>query len=187
MLVRDDAVDQRKQRVVATDAHVAPRIDGLPDLTHQDAARADALAAEHLHSAKLRVRATSVARRAAAFFMCHGALPRDLGDLHRSEGLAVTRLLARALALAELEDHELCAERLADDLALDGGACDLGLADLGLVAADHQHVVELDLVASRARKEIDADGITLGNPILLAAGADDCVGHWGPRNLAEGS
>src|SRR6188768_1630796 len=74
VLVGHRAVDQRVEREVAADADVAAGVDGLPDLANQDAAGAHFFAAVDLHTTVLGIRATTVARRAAAFFMCHYAL-----------------------------------------------------------------------------------------------------------------
>ena len=74
VLVGNRTVDQREQRVVTTHADVAARVDGLTDLANQDAASTHGLAAIHLHTTVLGIRATTVTRRAAAFFMCHYAL-----------------------------------------------------------------------------------------------------------------
>src|SRR5690349_14705249 len=91
--------------------------------------------------------------------------------------LAVPGLLARALALAELEDDELVALHFADDLTFDRGARDLGVADLRLVAADRQNVVEGHLVTGGAGQEVDSDRLAFGDSVLLSARADDCIGH----------
>src|SRR5262245_39396829 len=68
-------------------------------------------------------------------FLCAMCSALHLGDLDGRVALAVPGLLARALALAKLEDDELVAFHVTDDLRLDGGAGDLRLADLGCVAA----------------------------------------------------
>src|SRR5690349_5258670 len=105
------------------------------------------------------------------------ALSLHSGDLHRRKALAVAVLTARALTLAELEDDELGSATLLHDLALDRRAGNLRGAELRGIAADHQHVVELNFVAGVASQKLHLNGVALGNSVLLTAGADNCVGH----------
>src|SRR6187402_3473484 len=115
-------------------------------------------------------------------------LSRHSRDLHRREALAMTGLAARTLALAELEDDQLGPAALLHDLTLDCSTCNLGGAELRRIAADHQHVVELHLIAGIAGEELHLNGVALRNSVLLSAGADDCVGHGsGRRNLVHAS
>src|ERR1700761_3433767 len=96
----------------------------------------------------------------------------------------MARLLARALTLAELEDDELGTAGLTDDLGVDRGARDERLTKLRRIAGDHEDLVEFDFVAGIAREKLNLKGFALGNSVLLAAGADDCVGHGnGARNV----
>src|SRR4051812_46634223 len=74
VLVGHEPVDQRVERVVTTHADVAAGVDGLTHLANQDAAGANFFAAVDFDTTVLGVRATTVARRAAAFFMCHYAV-----------------------------------------------------------------------------------------------------------------
>src|SRR4051794_28257975 len=96
----------------------------------------------------------------------------------------MARLLARALTLAELEDNQLRAAELANDLAFHCSAGDERLAELRRVAGDHENLVEFDLSARIALEELNLNGFALSDSVLLAAGADNCVGHGnGARNL----
>src|SRR5690348_14686904 len=70
-LVLDLAGDERKERVVTTDAHTGPRRDPGASLTDQDRARVDALAAVDLDAQHLRVRVPAVARAASTLLVCH--------------------------------------------------------------------------------------------------------------------
>ena len=79
------------------------------------------------------------------------------------------------LALLELEDDDLLAATLLDDLAEDLGTRNEGAAELGGVAAEEENFVERDLVASGAFELLDFDEIARGDAVLLAAGADNCV------------
>src|SRR6185369_4833884 len=103
------------------------------------------------------------------------ALSRYSGDLHRGETLTMAGLATRALTLAELEDDKLRAATVLHDLAFDRRAGNLRCAELRGVAADHQHVVELDFVAGVASQELHLNGVAFGNSVLLTAGADNCV------------
>src|SRR5262249_27024312 len=52
-LVADRALDQREDRPVAPDADVRARVDACTHLSHEDVARMDTLATEHLDAAPL--------------------------------------------------------------------------------------------------------------------------------------
>src|SRR5262245_13473874 len=54
-VVEHDAVGEGEERVVAAKADVVPRVDLRAALTHENAARADALAGVHLHAQMLRI------------------------------------------------------------------------------------------------------------------------------------
>ncbi len=47
-------------------------------------------------------------------------------------------------------------------------------ADLGAVAADHQHLAEFNHLAGLGRDAVDPDDIFRGDAVLLAARFDDC-------------
>ena len=97
----------------------------------------------------------------------------DVGDLERREGLAVARLAPVVLAAAELEDHELLVEPLADDLRLDLGAADERLAQLEAVAAE-KRVRIARVVMSSGDSSSRADGGTgTEAPDRLFASAKD--------------
>src|SRR5258706_9291943 len=66
-----NAVDQRKERIVAAHADILTRMDLGAELTNQNIARAHSLAAENLHTASLTIAIASVAGTAACFLMCH--------------------------------------------------------------------------------------------------------------------
>src|SRR5690606_23851595 len=103
----------------------------------------------------------------------------DLRDLHRGERLTVTVLASVLLAPTKLEDDDLLAETLRQDLAGDLRARDGRRAELGALAADEEDVVEGDRVAGVPRELLDADCVAGCDSILLAAGADNCVCHGG--------
>src|SRR5690606_31430338 len=131
-----------------------------------------------------------VARRALSFFMSHGfesprrvvwgRSARDRGDLDLGVRLAVTAAAGPTLLLlAEVED--LAVAILADDLGLDLGSRDHGLADLRrLGATEHQHLGEGDGGTSRTLELLHAEDVALCHPVLLAARANHCVHRLTP-------
>src|SRR5262249_28965274 len=90
-------------------------------------------------------------------------------------------LAPRVLAPALLERDHLGAAGLLDHLAGDRGTRDRGRADRNVVAAHDKHLAKLDEVAGRALDLVDRDHILLGDPVLLAAGLDDCEHRSFPR------
>ena len=75
-----------------------------------------------------------------------------------------------------LEDEDFVGAGLFEHLGHDLGARDQRIAHGGVGAlADHENLVELNGRASLARELLDRNDIVLGDLILLAAGADDCV------------
>src|SRR5687767_2749548 len=82
------------------------------------------------------------------------------------------------LAALLLEDDDLFAAGLADDRGHDRSTLNGGAADLRLVAADHQHITERDLLVFADPAEhvtLDLQAIALGHSILLSTGLDDGV------------
>ena len=104
------------------------------DLANQDVAGQDDLTAVALDPAPLRLRVAAVAGAPLTFFVSHGLQPfapaRMAVILSDGERLPVARLAAVALAALVLEDDDLLAEPLLDDLGLDRDAGDGRLADL---------------------------------------------------------
>src|SRR5262245_54354155 len=105
----------------------------------------------------------------------------DLGDLEGREGLAVSRLAAVALAALVLEDGDLLAQALLDDLGLDLDAGHLGLADRDAArVVGEEQGVEGELAASRARELLDAQELALGDAVLLSTSLNHGVHRTGP-------
>src|SRR3546814_2509545 len=97
-----------------------------------------------------------------ALFMCHGCFSLllvatgDAGDLDFGVVLPVAHLLAMVLAAAELDDADLVGATVADDFRGHAGALER-VADLDAVAvAEHEHVVERDLVADRKSTRLNS-------------------------------
>src|SRR3989337_1596607 len=88
------AVDQRVDREVGAEADVASRVPLRAALAHDDVPRDDALAAELLDPAVLRIAVAPVAGRAYALFMCHmiaRSAEFDVVDADFGEALPVSR------------------------------------------------------------------------------------------------
>src|SRR5690606_15407710 len=170
----DGTVDQREQGVVATEADARTRVELRAALADDDVAGLDGLAAVHLHAEVLRVGVAAVARGTYALFVCHGCFSLllrttgDAGDLDFGVVLPVAHLLAMVLAAAELDDADLVGAAVADDLGGDAGALER-VADLDAVAvAEHEHVVERDLLAGLVLAEqLDAERLAFHHAVLL--------------------
>jgi len=79
-----------------------------------------------------------------------------------------------------LEDNDLLAASLAQDLGGDAGAVDDRLADNGrLAVSNEQDAAEVDRVTRRSGQLVDLELGAQFDAILLAAGFDDCV-HVSP-------
>ena len=95
----------------------------------------------------------------------------DRGDLQRRERLAVALLAAVALAALVLEDDDLLAQALLDNLGLDRDAADRRLADLDAAAVvGEQQGPERDLRAGGTDELLDAKGLPFADTILLSPG-----------------
>src|SRR5712692_1497701 len=73
--VRHASIDQRKQRVIPTQANVFARMPFGPMLSHDDVAGTTWLAAEQLDAEALARGIAAVARGSACFLVRHGGLP----------------------------------------------------------------------------------------------------------------
>ncbi len=78
-------------------------------------------------------------------------------------------MLPNVLLGLVIEGVYLAALLLADDFRLDAGARDERRAELGFVAAEQQHVPELELGSSLTFNLIDGHHVVLLNLELLAA------------------
>src|SRR5437868_5194543 len=104
----------------------------------------------------------------------------DPGDLHAGVRLPMTLRLRRVLPATEGDVDDLLVLALSDDLARDGGAIDRGLAHGHLVAVrGEENVLELHGIADGAVELLDADGVALGDLVLLSTRLDDGVHELG--------
>src|SRR5688572_12596572 len=103
----------------------------------------------------------------------------NTGDLHLGEVLPVTVLALETLAPLELENDELLAAAVPDDLRRDFGAFDQRLPDGRGIATDREHLVKNNIRSRVAREAGEAQDVPFGDAELLSAGSYDCAGHWG--------
>src|SRR5919106_4345311 len=69
------AVDQRKDRVIPSQADIKSRVKFRAPLADQDTARTNTLSAESLHAKILGIAVSPITGRPAAFFRCHWTFP----------------------------------------------------------------------------------------------------------------
>ena len=103
--------------------------------------------------------------------------PLDGGDLDGRQLSAVALALAEAGLVLELEDVDLGALLVADDLSGDGGLGQVGGRGGHLVAIHQHDGSEGDLVADLTSKLVDNHDVADGDLLLTAAGFDDRVDH----------
>src|SRR2546423_4704143 len=102
----------------------------------------------------------------------------DIPDTNLGERLPMALFFRVVLAPLLLEDNDLLAESLLDDLAGDLCAFERGTADVTFVAVRAEDdVVERDLGASVASQTWNSNCLSRLGPELLATGSDDCVSH----------
>src|SRR5205823_1824887 len=100
----------------------------------------------------------------------------DLLDAQLDQILTVAVLPLRVvLTTLLLENNDLGAARLADDRGRNRGAAHGGRADLRLVAADHQHIAERDLVVLDVAEDValHEDGLPFSDAVLLSTGTNN--------------
>ena len=87
----------------------------------------------------------------------------------------MTDLLLLALLGLVLQNVDLLALAVLDDLSLNSGTLNNGSADLGVLAVqDSQDLLELDGSLSFSVQLLDVEDVALGNGVLLAASHDNC-------------
>ena len=83
-----------------------------------------------------------------------------------------------ALAAFEFEGNDLVILELGDDFSRDTRPGNEGCAEGDLVTVhDEHHIADRGFCAGFDSELFDIQEVSLGDPILLAAGLDDCVGH----------
>src|SRR5690606_17002342 len=105
---RHVALYQSKQGVILANTDVGAGVELSATLANNDRACADQFTTESLHTQHFWLGITSVARRAAAFFLCHDLAPSELSsnrhDLQFGELLTMALGFSVVLATAQLED-----------------------------------------------------------------------------------
>jgi len=147
-------------------------------LTYDDGARADALAAEYLYTAPLRIAVATVTGASLSFFVCHDfyLLDGDFGDLHTGQGLTMTGFFMVAFPSLHPEHHDFRALFLSDDFADDLCPFNHGSSQTDIfTAGNHQHFVENETVSLDAFNFLNGQHIPGGDEMLLAACSNDCV------------
>ena len=116
------------QRVVLAHADAVAGLEAAAALADDDLAAGHGLAGEHLHAEALGVRVAAVAATSRGpscvpllglLLLLRIAGPDDLGDLDAGQLLAVAGALAVAALGLELEDAQLRAAQMLDDLRVD--------------------------------------------------------------------
>src|SRR5690242_20340041 len=100
----------------------------------------------------------------------------DLLDAELDQILTVAVLPLRVvLATLLLENNDLVAAGLAHDGGRDGGAAHGGRADERLVAADHEHLAERDLVVVHVAEDValHEDALPFSDAVLLSTGTNN--------------
>ena len=84
-------------------------------------------------------------------------------------------VLLLALLSLVLDDVDLLALAVLNDLGLDSSTLNHGSADLGVLTVQHsQDLLELHGSLSLCLQLLDVQDIALGNSVLLATGHDNC-------------
>ena len=87
----------------------------------------------------------------------------------------MTDVLPLTLLGLVLDDVDLLALAVLNDLSLDDSTFNNGSADLGILAVqDSQNLLELDGLLSLNVQLLDVQDITLSHGVLLTAGHDNC-------------
>ena len=175
---RHVAVNQGKQSVVFADTDIVASMELGTTLTNDDRASADQFTTESLDTQHLWLGITTVARRAAAFFLCHDLFSsgRDRADLQFCELLAVTLTFLIVLTTAHLEDVHFVVLAMCQNCGFDCGAGHQGRADLEFSAGtDGQNLINHDFLANVRSNLFYFNFFASDNTILFAAGFYDRV------------
>ena len=90
--------------------------------------------------------------------------------------MAVAIAAAIMFTTTLLENDQMRPAGLLFDFANNSGTSNQGSADLHIcTAADHQYLVEMNVIARNTFELFDQNFIVCGNAILLAACLNDCV------------
>jgi len=100
----------------------------------------------------------------------------DPGNLHFSEPLAVTLLLARVLAAAKLDNANLISTTVTNHLSGHLATLYIRGANLyTLTFANHENLIEVDALARGNIQLFEAQGFTLDYAVLFSTADNNCV------------
>src|SRR5262249_61202884 len=108
------------------------------------------------------------------------AIDEDFSDAQERKFLPVTALATRILAPAFFENNDLGSAALFHHLGSYRSAGDRRRAKADVIAAKEEDLLQLNDLAGLSFDLVNPDDIVCGNPVLLAAGLDDCE-HLLPR------
>src|SRR5262249_39684728 len=108
-------------------------------------------------------------------FLCAMRLDLDLGNAYRAQDLTMPAVASIVLSPLELDDQDLGALLLGDDLARHAsGGQRLGIDRDLAVLVHEEHPVELDRASLRLAETLHRDHLPRGHPVLLSARSDHC-------------
>src|SRR3989339_1967381 len=142
------------------------------DLTDDDGAGVDLLTAVNLYAPPLGVAVSSIPGASLSLLVCHNALRLNgyFLDPHARQLLAVSVLLMKTLTLLHLENDELVALGLGQDLACHFHPFDHRPSDANVaVPLDHKNLIENDGVALVALNLFYGNHVSFGDLVLLTA------------------
>jgi hypothetical protein len=148
------------------------------DLTDDDGAGIDLLAAVNLHPPPLGVAVSSIPGASLPLLVCHNALRLNgyFFDPHTRQLLAVSGLFAIAFPLLHLKNDEFGGLGERDDLARYLCAFHYRSSDVKLTFfLNHQNLVENNGIALIAVDLFYGNHVSLGDLVLLTACFDHCI------------
>jgi hypothetical protein len=176
------AIGRRKQGVIFTDSNVGTGVKSRAALTNNNAACRHFLTTKNLDAKTFTFGVASVAGTSPCFLVCHALLlllALDTGDFHLSEPLSVTSFVTIVLAAIELNNLDFVVTAMCDDLGGDLAALDKRRANLDVLArTKHQHLVELNGIASRCVQLFQLQDFAFHDTVLFTTADYDCVHHF---------
>jgi hypothetical protein len=163
--------NQCKKRVILAQANIGSCMELRSSLPNDDGPSRDKFTTKCLHTQHLWLRIPSIARRAAAFFLCHFSFPSngDYSDLQFRELLPMTLPLLVMLAPPHFEDANLVMQPVCHDSGLHQSAVNPGRPNLHRIAlANGQHLVNDDFLTNIGINKLYFDFLASSNAILLS-------------------
>src|SRR3989339_405897 len=148
------------------------------DLTYDDGAGIDLLAAVNLYAPPLGVAVSSIPGASLPLLVCHNLLRLNgyFFDPHTRQLLAVSGLFTIAFSFLHLENGEFCGLGQREDLARDLCAFHHRPSDVKLAfLLNHQNLIENNRIALIAVDLFYGDHVSFGDLVLLTACFDYCI------------